>query len=142
MPRTNKEDRKLKNAPKTDKELRKFGITVSVPFAVIGSYLWWKDAEAAPYILGVATGLFLFGLLWPQALKVVELVWMKLALAMSFVMTRVILTIAFVLVITPFGLLLRMMGKDLLQIKIDPRRRSYWEPVEVDGPQTRPDKPF
>ncbi len=132
----------MKTTPKTKKELRKFGITVSIPMLLLGSLLWWKESGAASYIFSVAAVLFVLGIFAPAALKYVEIVWMKFAAVMSFIMTRVILTIAFFLVITPFGLFLRMMGKDLLQMKIDHRRTSYWVPVEKNGPQTRPDKPF
>jgi Saxitoxin biosynthesis operon protein SxtJ len=127
---------------KTNKDLRKFGITVSIPLLLIGSYLWWKDSGASLYLLSAGGALLVLGLLAPSTLKYVEIAWMKFAAVMSFIMTRVILTIAFVFVITPFGILLRLMGKDLLELKIDKTRASYWSPVEPDGPQTRPDKPF
>lgn len=132
----------MKKADKTKKELRKFGITVSIPMLLIGTFLWWKDSGAAVYVFSIGVALVVAGLLAPGTLKHVELIWMKLAAVMSFIMTRVILTLAFFFVITPFGLLLRMMGKDLLQMKIDERQDSYWVPVEEDGPGTRPDKPF
>jgi len=132
----------VKNAPKTKKELRKFGVTVAIPMLLLGSFLWWKESGAAMAVLSVGAALFFFGLIVPGTLKYVEIVWMKFAVVMSFIMTRVILTIAFFFVITPFGLMLRLMGKDLLQIKIDKQLASYWVPVEQDGPQTRPDKPF
>jgi hypothetical protein len=45
-------------------------------------------------------------------------------------------------VLTPFGLLLRLMGKDLLDLRVDPDRESYWIPAEPDGPATRPYKPY
>jgi Saxitoxin biosynthesis operon protein SxtJ len=129
-------------AIKTNKELRKFGITVSIPLLLIGSYLWWKDSGVSLYLLSAGGALLVLGLLAPPTLKYVEIAWMKFATVMSFIMTRVILTIAFIFVITPFGILLRLMGKDLLELKIDKARTSYWSPVEPDGPQTRPDKPF
>jgi hypothetical protein len=132
----------LKNAHKTNKELRKFGITVSIPMMLLGSFLWWRDSGAAVYVLSIGGMLLVTGLVFPVALKYVEIVWMKFAVVMSFIMTRVILTIAFFFVITPMGLILRLMGKDLLQMKIDNQLTSYWVPVEKDGPQTRPDKPF
>ena len=40
------------------------------------------------------------------------------------------------------GLFLRLLGKDLLGLRLDPDRASYWDPVEEDGPATRPDKPY
>lgn len=49
------------------------------------------------------------------------------------VMGRVILTVIFILVVTPMGLLLRAIGKDLLELKRDPRKESYWKPARKIG---------
>jgi hypothetical protein len=68
---------------------------------------------------------------------------MKFAELIGAVMTRVILVVAYYLVITPIGLLLRLLGKDLLDIgTAGGDRDSYWRRVEEDGPATRPDKPY
>ena len=132
----------MKTSEKTRKELRRFGLVMAAPLAVIGGYLAWQEQPAAPYVLGVAAAFLLCGLLVPAVLRPVEKAWMAMAGVLSAVMTRVLLTLAFFLVITPFGLLLRVMGKDLLQIRPGSRRESYWMPVEPDGPATRPDKPY
>ena len=127
---------------KTVGELRKFGITIGIALAVLGGIAWWRDAGAAPYLLGVAGAFAVLGLVLPRALAPIEYLWMKLALVLSYVMTRVILTLAFYLAITPTGLLLRLMRKDLLTLKIDRAAPSYWVRVEQDGSQSRHDKPY
>ena len=127
---------------KTNKELRKFGFTIGIALAVFGGIAWWRDAAAAPYLLAVAGAFAVFGLVLPRALAPIEYLWMKLALVLSYVMTRVILTLAFFLAITPTGFLLRLMGKDLLSLKIDRTAPSYWVRVDPDGSQGRHDKPY
>lgn len=84
----------------------------------------------------------LLGLVYPRALRPVEYVWMKLAMVLNYVMTRVILTLAFFLAITPTGLLVRLFKKDLLSLTIDPQQQSYWVRVEPGGSQDRPEKPY
>ena len=127
---------------KTKKDLRKFGLVMRVPLALIGGYLWWKGSGAAPYVLGAAAFFLLSALLFPTLLRPIERLWMKVAEVLGFVMTRVILTLAFYLVITPIALVARLFGKDFLHIKKANRRESYWVPVEEDGPGTRPFKPY
>lgn len=127
---------------KTTKELRKFGFVMAVPLALIGGYLWWKGRGAYPYVLGVSGFFLLSGLLVPRLLGPIEWAWMKFAEVLGAVMTRVILTVAFFVVITPFGLLLRLLGKDLLGLRLDRGAPSYWVSVEADGPCSRPDKPY
>ena len=132
----------MRQPKKTKKELRKFGLVMTVPLALIAGYLWWKGGGAYPYVLGAAAFFLLNGLLVPQLLRPIEKVWMKFAEIMGAIMTRIILTLAFYLVITPFGLLLRLMRKDLLDLRFNQQRESYWIPAEPDGPASRPDKPY
>ena len=127
---------------KSRNELRKFGFVMSVPLALIGGYLWWKGNGAFLYVLGTAGFFLVSALIVPRILGPIEFVWMKLALVMSAIMTRVILILAFFVVITPMGLLLRLMGKDLLDISPKNVRDSYWQAVERDGPASRADKPY
>ena len=67
---------------------------------------------------------------------------MAFARVLGVVMTTVILTLTYFLAITPMGLLVRALGKDLLGMRGDPTVESYWVPVEPDGPASRPDKPY
>lgn len=130
------------NTPKSTKELRKFGLVMTVPFAIIGGLMMWRGKALAPYFLALGGFFLVSGLLIPTILRPIEKAWMKFAEVLSVIMTRVILTLTFFLVITPLGLLMRMMGKDLLKMKRDPQAASYWVPVASDGPCSRPDKPY
>ncbi|MDX1429866.1 MAG: SxtJ family membrane protein, partial [Rhodothermales bacterium] len=53
-------------------------------------------------------------------------VWMILAIIIGFVMTRVILAIVFFLIVTPKGVVMRLLGKDPLTKGPDPSLKSYW----------------
>ncbi len=127
---------------KTNAQLRTFGLTLAVPFALLGGYFWWKGYAAAPYMAGVSFFLALSALLGPAVLRPVEKGWMMLAEGLNWVMTRVILTVAFLLVILPIGLLLRVMGKDLLDRKIQPDLDSYWQPASRDESTADPKNPY
>lgn len=53
------------------------------------------------------------------------------------VMGRVLLTVFFLLLVTPLGLLLRLLGKDLLELKRRPDAASYWRVAKKPGPLDR-----
>ena len=89
----------MKSKKKTDKELRKFGITLAIAFAIFGGLFLWRGKPAGPYLLYIAGFFFVFGLLLPRILMPVEWAWMKAAHALGFVMTRVLLTLTFFLII-------------------------------------------
>jgi len=128
--------------PKTKSELRKFGLTIGVAFAVLGGLLFWRDKSFWIYLEIVAAAFILAGLVLPQVLRPVERVWMKAAHVLGIVMTTVILTLAFFLVVSPTGLVMRLFGRDPMNRKLDRGASSYWIPVDPDGPTGRPDKPY
>ena len=130
------------HGPKTKKELRLFGLALGSGLTLLGGFLTWRDRPAGPYILGVAAVLLVCGALFPGVLRPLEKVFAKVARVVTSAITFVVLVIAFYLVMLPVGLLLKVLGKDILGLKPDPDRATFWEPVEPDGPTSRPDKPY
>jgi len=127
---------------KSSQELRKFGITMAIAFTVFGSIFWWRDNHLWQYLYGIGGFFLVFGLILPKVLAPIEWAWMKAAHAMGIVMTYILLTLTYVIVITPIGLLMRIFGKDPLKRKFDPQTASYWVTVDPEGPASRPDKPY
>ncbi|MFH1619306.1 MAG: SxtJ family membrane protein, partial [bacterium] len=123
----------IKSIKSEKKDLRQFGITVGIGMAVLGSLFWWRGKDFYSYFLGISAALLFLGLTAPKILNPFQKVWMSMAVLMGWVMTRIILTVFFYLVITPIGLLLRMFGKDILNRKIDKGAQSYWVPVEDEN---------
>lgn len=116
---------------KTDANvLRKFGLMVGGVFTLLGLLFLWRHKPYYPGFLWPGVALIFFGAVWPRALKWVYLIWMSAAFVLGFVMAHVILTLLFLLVITPVGLVARLVGKDFLNLKLDRAAKSYWLPRE------------
>jgi len=131
-----------KSAPKTPVELRRFGLVMSVPLAAIAAFVAWKGGNGW-WIPAMAAVLFVVGALaFPSVLRPVEWAWMKFALVLSAVMTRVVLAVAFFVILTPFAFVVKLLRKDLLGRRFVPDRTSYWDPTDPEGPASRPTKPF
>jgi len=122
--------------------LRKFGIVMAVFFGLFGALFVWRGRPWGEPTLYVAGAFLVLGLALPRVLSPIERVWMAFARVLQTVMTTVILTLTFFGVMTPMGLFLRLIGKDLLGLEGDPDIETYWVPVEPDGPASRPDKPY
>ncbi|UCG48054.1 MAG: hypothetical protein JSU94_21570 [Phycisphaerales bacterium] len=117
-------------------DLRKFGLTMAAALAVIGGFLLWRQKGYYPYLFCVSILLLLAGLLAPSALKPVQKIWMTLAVMMGWFMTRLILISLFYLVLTPTALLMRLLGKDMLDIRFQgDSRSSYWIAREARQPK-------
>lgn len=109
-----------------ERELRKFGLVVGGVFALLGALLFLRHKVHYVYFLWPGLALFGIGLLAPRTLKWIYIAWMSLAFVLGFVVAHVILTLFFVLVVTPVGLCARMVGRDFLSLKLDRAAKSYW----------------
>lgn len=116
--------------------LRRFGFMVGGVFALLGVWLAVRGHRGA--WLALPAGLALAGAGWlvPHRLARVYRAWMALALALGLVMTTVLLTLVFLLVVTPAGWLARLRGRDFLNRRRDRSAASYWTPRP--GPAVRP----
>lgn len=110
----------------SERELRKFGLTVGTAFAVLGSISWWRGHELPPRVLWtVGALLFVPGLLFPGVLGPVQRGWMAFATVLGHVNTRIILTVLYYLVMTPVGLVMRLF-RDPLDRSLHDGRSSQW----------------
>jgi hypothetical protein len=111
---------------------RDFGLLVGGVFLALGG--WWlyrgRFTAVASTLLILGATLALLGAVYPQSLVVPNRLWMGMAEAMGFVMTRVILGVVFFLIVTPIGLIRRLTGGDPLGRR-GARTESYWKPYSA-----------
>ncbi len=116
-------------ALKTGKtELRKFGLTVGGVFLLLGVIMLLRHKPHYPWFFWPGVALVLLGAAIPSVLKPVYLAWMTLGHALGFVVSNVLLTVFFFLVMTSIGLIARLSGKDFLRLKLDRNAATYWLP--------------
>ncbi len=118
----------IKNIKSGRRELRKFGITVGIVLGLLGGLFFWRGRDYYFYFLILSAALLLLGFVVPILLKPIHKVWMTLALLLGWLMTRVILSVLFYLVVTPIGLFGRLFGKGFLDLKFNRNVDSYWIP--------------
>ena len=109
------------------KILRKFGLLVGGVFLLLGLLIYYSS-QGFMEIIFVIIGalLFIFGFLFPNSLSGVYKVWMGLALALGWIVSRLLLTILFYLGITTVGFIARIFGKKFLDTKFRDGAESYW----------------
>jgi len=120
----------IKDIKSGRKELRKFGLTMGIFLGLLGGLSWWRANDYYSYLFIFSIAFLLFGLAVPMLLKPIHKIWMTLAILMGWLMTRVILSVLFYLVVTPVGLLARLLGKDFCGLELRSNTDSYWRPRE------------
>ena len=128
----------IKNIDSSPRQLRKFALAMALPLALIGAILLWRERSYYKYFF-IASALFICpGLLIPVVLTPLHKVWMTFSIIMGWFMTRLVLCVLFFVVLTPIALLLRLLGKDLLNTKFDrTASQTYWLPRDNSDPQSR-----
>lgn len=108
------------------KEYKKFGILMGVVFTLISSLLFWNEYSGAIYYLSTGVIFAAIALISPVLLKYLYNIWMTFAAIMGYIMSRLILSLIFIIMFTPVGLITRLIRKDLLKMKWDKGAKSYW----------------
>ena len=124
-------------APDQTKQIRQFSAAMAVFLGILGSIPLFKGnpANISLYVAGVA--FLVVGLAVPVAVKPIFWLWMKIAHALGWFNTRLLLGIVFYVIFTPIALVLRLLRVDMLDRRIEPDRPSYWHRRE--NPELKPE---
>jgi len=118
---------KIETAHMTASELRQFGlITGAIFVALFGFLLPWIFDHGRPMWPWILAGvLWAMALIYPFSLKPVYKFWMTLGGILGFINTRIILGVLFFAVFLPFGIVMRVFGKDPMSRKLDTEAETY-----------------
>lgn len=128
----------IRHLDTTPRALRQFGALVGGVFGTIALVVGWRAGGAFPTwaaAMGVVGGaLVVLGLVAPRVLRGPYVLWMGLAVVLGFVVSRVLLTLVFVLLVTPTGLALRALGRAPFPRRPDAAAETYWYARETGPP--------
>jgi hypothetical protein len=113
------------------RELRRFAIAMLVGFFVLGALSAWRakgigTGSIVLWSIGVTLAIAAFV---PKLGRVAYLAVYLPTSIIGYVVSNVMLTLMFFLVITPLGIIMKLMGKDVLQQR-RPNRTTQWAPVK------------
>ena len=106
-----------------------FTIIGTWPVLFSGSFRWW-----ALIVAGLFGG---FAVAVPKVLAPLNRLWFRFGLLLHKIVSPLVMGLMFYGLFTPYGVIMRMMGKDLLRLKLDPEAPSYW--IERDPPGPAPE---
>jgi len=105
---------------------RKFAFPVGVAFLLLAGLLFWRDKEVLyPIVASLGGVLLLAGLLVPGRLGPIYRGWMQMAVAISKVTTPIFMGVVYFLVLTPTGLIMRILGRK--PIRHSPDGGTFWQ---------------
>ena len=113
---------------------RSFGIVFFIVFLLIALYPITYDEEIKSWSIILSLIFLILGLLNSKILTPLNKLWFKFGIFLGKIISPLIMGIIFFLVVTPIGILMRLLGKDLLNLKHN-KNKSYW--IDKTGPKSK-----
>ena len=113
---------------------RSFGIVFFVVFLIISTYPLINGDELRLWSLIISIVFLFFGLVNSKILNPLNKLWFKFGIFLGKIISPLVMGIIFFLVVTPIGLLMRLLNKDLLKLKFN-NNSSYW--IEKTEPKSK-----
>jgi hypothetical protein len=111
------------------RQLAVFGLLWLAFFGIAGTSCWRHGSHVDAAVgWGLGVLIPLVGLAWPEFLRVVYLIAVYSTLPIGLAISFVILVVIYYTVLTPIGLVMRLLGYDPLQRRFDRNAASYWTP--------------
>ena len=114
---------------------RSFGIVFFIVFLLIGFYPLIYSGEIRIWSLVVSFTFLILGLTNSNILNPLNKIWFKFGLFLGKIISPLIMGLIFFLVVTPIGVFMRILGKDLINLKYKKYKKSYW--IEKTGPNSK-----
>ena len=113
---------------------RSFGIVFFIVFFIISLFPLLKGNDIRIWSLLVSLIFLALGLINSNILSPLNKLWFKFGLLLGNFISPIVMGLVFFLVVTPTGLFMRFIGKDLLNLK-KKNVKSYW--IDKTGPKSK-----
>ena len=113
----------MKNIPEIGSN-RSFGIVFFI-FLILGLYPIINNGEIRIWLIAISIVFLFLGLLNSKILSPLNIVWFKFGIFLGKIISPIVMIMIFFIVVTPIGLLMRILGKDILNLKYN-NNKSYW----------------
>jgi len=104
---------------------RSFGIVFFLVFLLISFYPLIKDGDIRLWSLILSFIFLILGLINSKILTPLNKIWFKFGIQLGKIISPLVMSVIFFFVVTPIGLIMRLLRKDLLNLKFN-NKESYW----------------
>tara|TARA_B100000674_G_scaffold473354_1_gene464169 strand:+ start:669 stop:1055 length:387 start_codon:yes stop_codon:yes gene_type:complete len=113
---------------------KSFGIVFFFVFIIIGLFPALSGGNVRLWSIVISVIFLILGLLNSKILSPLNKLWFRFGIILGRVVSPLVMGFVFFLVVTPIGLFMRIIGRDLLNLKFS-KKNSYW--LDKDGPKSK-----
>tara|TARA_B100001971_G_scaffold110502_1_gene101491 strand:- start:2300 stop:2689 length:390 start_codon:yes stop_codon:yes gene_type:complete len=114
---------------------RSFGIVFFIFFIIVSIYPLIKGGEIRIWSLFIALIFLILGIINSKLLTPLNKIWFRFGILLGNFVSPIIMGIVFFIVVTPVSLILRLLGKDVLSLKKNNKKRTYW--IDKSDPKSK-----
>ncbi len=118
---------------------KNFGIVFFIVFLLISIYPLINDEHIRIWSLFISIIFLVLGLLNSRLLNPLNNIWFRFGLLLGRIISPIIMGIIFFFVVTPIAILMKLLNKDLLNLKFN-KNKTYW--IEKSGPKSKMNNQF
>ncbi len=105
---------------------KSFGIVFSIVFLVVALYPLVNSEGLRIWALIVSVVFLLLAFVTPKVLTLPNKLWFKFGMLLGSIIAPIVMALVYFVTVLPTGLIMRLLGKDLLKQKLDKNAKSYW----------------
>ena len=113
---------------------RSFGIVFSIAFLLISLYPLINGENLRLWSLIISIVFFVLAIVNSKLLKPLNKLWFKFGLLLGKIISPFIMGMIFFVIVTPIAILMRLLRKDLLNLKFN-KNNTYW--IQKSGPKSK-----
>ena len=113
---------------------RSFGVVFFILFVLIALYPLLKGNDLRIWSLLISFVFLILGVINSRILTPLNKLWFKFGLLLGKIVSPIIMGIIFFIIVTPIGVIMRLLNKDLLKLKYN-QQNSYW--IKKTGPKSK-----
>ena len=106
---------------------KSFGIVFSIFFGILFLYFYSKSSVFNYYLLSLSLIFLILGLTKSKFLTPLNKSWIKLGDILGKIIAPIVMSIVYFLIVFPTKIFLFLIGKDILNLKINKNEKSYWQ---------------
>jgi len=105
---------------------KNFGLVFFVIFILIALWPLLSDGNIRIWSVIVSIIFLILGLLNSKILTPLNKIWIRFGILLGKIVSPIVMGIVYFGVVTPIGLIMKLFGKDILNLKIDKNKNTYW----------------
>ena len=111
---------------KSQSSNRSFGLLFFIVFLILGVWPLKNGANLNIYLISISGIFLILGLVNSKLLSPLNKSWIKLGAVLGMIIAPIVMAIVYFIFLTPISFLVRLVGKDLLSLKLHKKKKTYW----------------